>query len=109
MGANQGQRLSPADTRRYLDDYTLYRFGQVLSPSDVAKQAGVATACIEDVLAQKPIGDSELGKIARAIDVSPQLLAAIAGYRVMAPDTRASLDGFFAAVRQRGQKETRAA
>lgn len=111
MATQARQRLSPADTRRLIDDYTLYRFGYVLSPSEFAKQAGVAADTIDNLLAQKAISEDDLKKIARSIDVSPQLLSEIAGYHDMSQDTRTSLDRFFAALeRQRSQqKQARAA
>lgn len=106
----QGQRIGPAETRRLIDDYTLYRFGYVLSPPDFAKQAGTATECIEDLLAQKPIPAEDMAKIARSIDVSLRLLSEIAGYAQMSPDTHASLDRFFDVIRlARQKKKARAA
>lgn len=104
------QRLSPSETRRLVDAYTLYRFGHVLSAQDLAAQAGVPAEVVDQLLAQRPIGQKDLDRIARAIDVSPRLLAEIAGYREMSTDMLQTLDRFFAAIaQQRGQKKARAA
>ncbi len=104
------QRLSSAETRRLVNAYTLYRFGHVLSARDLAQQAGVPAEVVDQLLAQKPIDQRDLEKISRAIDVSPRLLAEIAGYREMAGDMLQTLDRFFAAIgQQRGQKKVRAA
>lgn len=110
MVTQKRQRLSPSETRRLVDEYTLYRFGHVLSTQNLAKQAGVSAEVVEQLLAQKPIDQKDLDKIARSIDVSPALLAEIAGYREMAADMLSTLDRFFAAIKQqRGQKKERAA
>jgi plasmid maintenance system antidote protein VapI len=104
------QRRSPSDTRRLIDDYTLYRFGHVLSAQDLAKQAGVSTEAVENLLAQKPIAPSDLDKISRAIDVSPELLSEIAGYREMDEGMLHTLNKFFATIKQeRAAKKARAA
>jgi hypothetical protein len=93
-------RLTPAQTRACIDSYTLYRFGHVLSPADFAKQAGVECAHVEALLAQRPISEADLSRIARAINVSVFLLSQIAGYRDTDAATRTSLDRFFLALRQ---------
>src|SRR5689334_15762541 len=102
------QRLSQAETRQLIDDYTLYRFGQILSPADLARQAGVEACIADEVFAQKPIPDADLNRIARTIDVSPKLLSEIAGYQDIESDTRSSLDRFFTAMKQQ-PKQRRAA
>ena len=89
------ERLSPTDTRRLIGDYTLYRFGYILSPVEFAQQAGVDVHNIEDLFAQKAIPLADLLRIARAIDVSPGLLSQMVGFRDMADETRASLDRYF--------------
>jgi plasmid maintenance system antidote protein VapI len=103
------QRVGPADTCRYLDDYLTYRFGHPMSPADFAKQAGVQTDQVEDLFAQKQIPDDVLQKIARSIDVSKDLLSAIAGYQPMDQATKQSLDQFFRAVRPQKAQQARAA
>jgi len=104
------KRLSPAETRRLIDNYTLYRFGHVLSVPDFAKQAGVSPRIIDDLLAQKPIPEDDLNRIARSIDVSPELLKGVAGYCEIGSDTLHSLEQFFKAVKpQRAAKQVRAA
>jgi hypothetical protein len=108
MATQAGQRLSPADTRRLIDDYTLYRFGYVLSPSEFAKQAGVAADTIDKLLAQKVISENDLRRIARSIDVSPQLLSEIAGYHDMSPDTRTTLNRFFSELARQPSQQRRA-
>ena len=110
MVMEKRQRLNPSDTRRLIDDYTLYRFGHALAPVDLAKQAGVSPAVVDDLLAQKQIAPHDLTKIAHAIDVSSELLSEIAGYREMSDDMRQTLDRFFAATaKQPQQKQARAA
>jgi hypothetical protein len=111
MATRASQRLSPADTRRLMDDYTLFRFGYVLAPAEFAAQAGVAADTIDNLLVQKAISEDDLKKIARSIDVSFPLLAEIAAYQEMSPDTRATLDRFFTTLaRHRSQrKQARAA
>jgi len=104
------RRLSAAETRRLIDDYTLYRFGHVLSAHDFAKQAGVSNQTIDDLLAQKPLPEAELNRIARSIDVSPELLKEIAGHGEIGSDLLHSLEQFFKAVKpQRAAKHARAA
>jgi hypothetical protein len=96
----KSQRLSPADTRRVFDSYTLYRFGHVLSPAEFAKQAGVEERTVSNLFAQQQIPEADLTRIARAVDVSPRLVSEIAGYQDMDGDTRTSLDRFLGAARQ---------
>ncbi|HUX88673.1 MAG TPA: hypothetical protein VMW65_16840 [Chloroflexota bacterium] len=110
MESEKPRRLSAAETRRLIDDYTLYRFGHVLSAHDFAKQAGVSNQTIDDLLAQKQISDVDLSRIARSIDISPELLQEIARYCEMGSDMLHSLEQFFKAVKpQRAAKHARAA
>jgi hypothetical protein len=99
------RRLSPQETRRLIDDYTLYRFGHVLSPQAFAEQSGVAAACVDDLLAQKLIPPDDLRKIARSIDVSADLLSAIAGNSEMTDDSYRSLTEFFEAANAKGRQK----
>lgn len=109
MASPQRTRLSPSDTRRLIDEYTLYRFGKALSPEDFAREAGVPKEAVENLLGQKQISDDELTKIARSINVSTQLLSAITGYLELDEDTRRSLDEFFKVVNHQHAKPARAA
>src|SRR5262245_19413505 len=99
------QRLSPAETRRIIDSYTFYRFGNRLSPADLAKQAGVESRAIDDLLAQQTIPEADLNRIARAIDVSPRHLSEIAGCQDISSDTRMSLDRCFGALRHQPKRK----
>jgi len=101
----QRQRLGPSDTRLLSDDYTAYRFGKTLSPQDFGKEAGVSKQVVEDLCNQKQISHDDLHKLAEAINVSDQLLEAIAGYREIDRDTLKSLNGFFEAVRETKQQK----
>jgi hypothetical protein len=103
------RRLSPAETRRFLDDYTRYRFGHVLSPAELADKAGVPAAMAEDLYAQKPIPAADQHQLAAAINVSDELLAEVAGYRDMADDLRQSLDRFFQHAQAAHQRQGHAA
>lgn len=110
MESEKRRKLGQSETKRLIDDYTLYRFGHVLSPGDFAKQAGVSEKAINDLLAQKPISSEDQMKIARSIDISTQLLGEIAGYQEMGEDLCHSLDTFFKAVKhQQAAKHARAA
>lgn len=109
MASPQRTRLSPSDTRRRINEYTLYRFGKVLSPEDLAREAGVSKEAVEDLLGQKQISDDDLKKIAQSINVSTQLLSEIAGYQDMSEDTRRSLDEFFQAAGSQQVKPAKAA
>lgn len=91
------KKLSQADTRRFLDDYMRYRFGQVLSEQDFAKQAGVPESAIKDLFAQKQISNDDLSKIAKSLDISTDLLGEIAGYQKMSDAMHQTLDRFFKA------------
>jgi len=111
MAEEKCQRLSSSDTRRLLEDYEHYRFGRVLSGQDFAKQAGVSESVIKDLFAQKQISNSDLDRIAKSIDVSPELLSEVAGYREMPERMLQTLARFFKAVEayRQGQKKARAA
>jgi len=99
----QHQRLSPSDTRRLIDDYTNYRFGKTLSPEEFGKQTGVSKQVVEDLCNQKQISPDDLHKLAEALNVSDQLLEAIAGYSEIGEYTLKSLNGFFEANRKTKQ------
>jgi hypothetical protein len=99
----QRQRLSPSDTRRLIDDYTHYRFDKSLSPEEFGKKAGVSKQVVEDLCNQKQISHDDLHKLAEAINVSDQLLEAIAGYREIDQGTLKSLNGFFEALHKTKQ------
>lgn len=99
----QRQRLSPSDTRRLIDDYTLYRFGKTLSPEDFAREAGVSKQSVEGLLNQKQISHDDLHKLAEAINLSDPLLEAITGQREIEQDTLNSLNGFFKVFRSSKQ------
>lgn len=51
MITQERQWLSPAETRRLVDAYTLYRFGHVLSALNLAQQAGVPAKVVDQLLA----------------------------------------------------------
>lgn len=110
MVSEKQLRLSPADTRRLIDNYTEYRFGRVLSPEELARRAGVSVEAISSLLAQKPISPEDLKKIARTINLSERLLEEIAGYHDMSAEMLETLNRFFAAMRRyRAGKKARAA
>lgn len=104
---NQGQRLSAADTRHYLDDYLRYRFGQAGSSDDFAKRAGIAGDVVKNLYDQKQISEDDLHKLADAISVSHGLLKEIAGYEPMPELMRQTLDRFFTAQQKAGQSGTK--
>jgi hypothetical protein len=100
-----GDRLSAADCRHYFDSYLRYRFGSSVSPEDFAREAGVSADVVGNLFEQKKVSDADFKRVADAINVSPELLSMICGYRAMPRLMRETLDRFFAAQREHGERE----
>lgn len=99
---DQGRRLTAADCRRYFDDYLRYRFGNVGSLDDFAKEAGISTQTANDLFSENHPPDADLDKVAAGINVSRALLDEILGYQPMPELMRQTLDRFFEMQQKQG-------
>ncbi len=93
---NQSLQLDQSQTKQLIDGYMQYRFRQVLSPQDLAKKAGVKPEVTARVLAQQPVDDADLIRVANLLGMSTGLLRQICGLEPMPREMLDTINGFLA-------------
>lgn len=92
----EGLQVDRAHTKQLIDGYMQYRFRQALSPEGLAEKAGVKPEVTERLLAQQPVGDADLVRVANVLGVSGSLLRQICGIDTTSQMMIDTINGFLA-------------